>query len=181
MQRPTWLDDDTRSEAELSELVLEDLKSHGWGVVDREAWGTHRVSNTRLRVDAVLEPPHPEQWHVGSQRFAFEAKKPLSGDSKDHAALIVQAVDYRHTDWDDFGHLPIIVWPEPFGTFLGGEDSAGGAVVRAILSQLNVLPLRWIQGHGWWLGKNLTRAWSSAYGPTSHAASWDLRPRWGHQ
>jgi hypothetical protein len=181
MHQPAWVDDGSLSEAELTELILDELGGCGWRVLKREALGTHRVSGDRLRVDALLEPPGSEGWHEGSRCFAFEAKRRLPEDATDHAGLVVQAVDYRDTEWDDFGHLPVIVWPEPFGTFLGGDNPQGGAVARAILSKLRVLPLRWVERHGWWLGLNMTRVWSAEKGPSTHAGRWDLRPTWGHQ
>lgn len=131
-----------------------------------------------MRVDAVLEPPGPHEWHQGSRRFALEAKRLLPDNSTDHAALVVQAVDYRHTNWEGYGPLPVIIWPEPFGDF-GGE--AASVATRAILSKLRILPLRWEPWHGWWLGLNLTRAWSAAQGATAHAANCNLTPDWGHQ
>lgn len=174
---PAWTEDRTLSEAKCLELLLNDLVGSGWTVIKREVAGQHLTGAT-LRVDAVVAPPEPRHWHTGSQAFALEAKKPLPGDSTDHAALVVQALDYRHTNWQGFGPLPVMVWPEPFGDF-GGDQAALAS--RAILSRLRVLPLRWVKWHGWWLGLNATRIWSAEKGATAHAANWDLQPRWGNQ
>jgi hypothetical protein len=144
--------------------------------LEREVSGTHVAAGGRLRVDAVIEAPDPDGWRT--PRWALEMKKPqLGSDASDHAALVVQAADYRYVAWDGYGHLPVMVWPEPFATHLDGATHA----TRAILSRMRTPPLRWVSGHGWWLGLNLTRMWSQAKGPSAHAANWDLTPTWEAQ
>lgn len=173
---PTWMHDPDLDEDSGLTLLLQELEGSGWTLVGREVLGTH-ASGKRLRVDAVLRPPEAEQW--ATKLWALEAKPPvLPADSTDHAALVVQAADYRHVKWDDYGPLPTMIWPEPFAGFLG--EQAVGAV-RAILGRMRVPPLRWVSGHGLWLGLTLTRVWSQARGRTSHAERWDLTPRRGAQ
>ncbi len=175
---PAWASDGTLSEAEALTLLLEDLVRSGWMIRDREVEGRHLAGN-QVRVDAVLEVPDSDSWHPNARIWALEAKVPvLPHDSKDHAALVVQAVDYRYTAWDGFGPLPVMIWPEPFAAFVGGDHNA---VARAILARFRVPPLVWVQGHGWWLGLNLTRMWSQRAGPNVNARRWDLAPKWGGQ
>lgn len=174
---PSWTEDRSLSEAERIQRLLVELGELGWTVVAREVSG-HHPHGARPRIDVVLEVPNPEEWHPGSRLFGLEAKPRLAQDANEHAALVVQAFDYRYTEWDGFGFLPIIIWPEPFAGFYREELLAAP---RAILSKVNLLPLRWVRTHGWWLGKNVTRLWSAKRGATNHARRWDLSPSWGRQ
>ncbi len=177
-EAPEWSSDGSLSEADALELLLSELRVSDWRVLDAEVHGRHLMGSD-VRVDAVLEPPEPELWHPHSRVWVLEAKKPvLPGDAKDHAALVVQAVDYRYVNWDGFGPRPVMIWPEPFRAHIGGDTNT---VARSILSKFGVLCWRWESGHGWWLGKGSTRMWSQRAGATSHAKRWDMLPKWGSQ
>lgn len=172
---PPWALDPSLSEADGLARLLADLTDAGWSVLGREVVGQH-LTGSLLRIDAVLGAPDSDRWHPGSRVWGLEVKRPvLPEDSTAHAALVVQASDYHYVDWEGFGLLPAMIWPEPFARF--GHDQSGP--VRSNLSRLRVPPLRWEPGHGWWLGLGLTRIWSQHRGPSSHAGRCDCFPAVG--
>ena len=137
--------------------------------IDPEVWGVDVRTGKKLRIDAVLTPKQPEAWPDPSVRFGFEFK---ALDKQRPQNILRQAIDYRYTNWDNYGFLTIIMAPP-----LQLHDGELKGEIDAVIGALSIGEL-WFRnrGYGDWktacdLVMNIggTKVWSSLHGPTNKA------------
>jgi hypothetical protein len=160
------------SEAELAEWVYQQLDPYF--VIHCEVRGTH-CTKRRMRIDAVLQPREKLGWTDPNPAFGVEFKNPATTEgTKAYTKWAAQAVDYTHTEWDDYGRLLIATCPPVSQDILGGVN-AQWLLVR-VLGQLGVGELGVSPAQGWILRVSGERVWSQTSGPRSR---WSIKPKHG--
>jgi hypothetical protein len=176
-----------QDEADLTRRVLARLDP--WFFIEEQVPGAH-CSGKNLRIDAIVRPRQPEQWHNPNVALGLEFKTFNSVISEvsthDITGLTAQAIDYTHVDWQGYGRIPIFTcpgalrWLNP-GT--PGEDDEenfdyAAFMYRHLFGQLGIGELLMYWGKGLTFQLNTHPVWTERNGPI-YGKHWGLKARAG--
>jgi hypothetical protein len=98
------------TEEEFRYFVEQDIEKYFH--IDREVWGTH-LSGAKLRIDAVIRPKDTSEWANKDISFGVEFKSPsMLKTLGSQLAFSKQCIDYTFTKFQNYGFLPILMFPK---------------------------------------------------------------------
>lgn len=172
-----------KNEADLARRVLARLAP--WFHIEEQVPGTH-CSGKNLRIDAIIRPRQPEQWHNPSVALGVEFKtfNSTAGEVSTHdiTGLTAQAIDYTHVDWRGYGRVPIFTCPGALGWLPQPRAEEGfnyaAFMYRHLFGQLGIGELLMYWGKGLTLQLNTHPVWTERKGPI-YGKHWKLNARAG--
>lgn len=151
--------------------------------IQREVFGTH-FSGKRIRIDLIISPINKSDWLNKNVVFGVEFKNPSTQtDCRNDTALIKQSIDYRHTNFDNYGYIPIIACPGFINSFSVNPHEFSKAAypfVSRLLCKLNCGELIHTKYYGWYIkfaGDH--PVWSEKYGVMTAGKNWKFNTSFG--